>query len=356
MALPSISEDLLPLQQKAARQCKSRLFQSYLAEVRPQMEERLLQHILRSDAKVEMGRNLMALLLGGKRLRGGLTMLVFDAFSDDGADRGIALDLATAIELAHASSLVLDDIIDEDDIRRGSAAVHMLEGEKRAILRMVGAISLPYTIASSCGNAFVAPLAEVHRRMVRGVLAEMSEPISPTNDDYDRIITLKTGELFGLAAYYGAIVAGCEPGLTLKLSRFGLEAGKVMQMADDIADLRKALNRAGHVSSGSEMILLRTVIPNDLSARLEEDMRARRLTSVQTKLQEAMGPDWLEQELRRHLDAELKKMAEVTDEIWSCDAAFASVDRPLPEIKALLCAAPGEIANMMFEGLEAEHQ
>ncbi len=313
-------------------------------------------HLLGRDAKAELGKNLLPLMLGGKRLRGGLTMLVFDAFSDGRGDRMVALDLAAAVELAHASSLVLDDIIDEDETRRGAVAVHVLEGEKRAILRMVGAISLPYTIASSHGDGFVAPLAEVQRRMVRGALEEMSGSPSPTFADYKRIISLKTGELFGLAAYYGAVAAGCEPELVSKLSRFGLETGKVMQMADDITDLRKALNGMGQVSRGSEMVLLRTIIPAHLIAELEEDLESRRLMSVQAKLRDAMGPDWLDQELKSHLATELRNMAITTEQIRLCEAIPNSLSRPLPEMRALLGTAPSEIAILILEELDAEYR
>jgi len=310
--------------------------------------------LLTRDARAELGKNLLPLMLGGKRLRGGLTMLVFDAFSQGRGDRAVALDLAAAVELAHASSLVLDDIIDEDEKRRGLAAVHILEGEKRAILRMVGAISLPYTIASAHGDAFVAPLAEVQRRMVRGALEEMSGSPSPTIADYKRIITLKTGELFGLAAYYGAVVAGCAPELVSKLSRFGLETGKVMQMADDIADLRKALNGTGRVSRGSEMVLLRTIIPAHLVAELGVELSARRLTSVQSKLADAMGRDWLDLELKGHLAAELRKMAIMTEEIRIDGSVSNSLSRPIPEARELLRTAPSEIAVLIFEELDAD--
>ncbi len=312
-------------------------------------------HLLARDAKAELGKDLMALLMGGKRLRGGLTMLIFDSFSDGKGDRTLALDLAAAIELAHASSLVLDDIIDEDETRRGARAIHILEGEKRAILRMVAAISLPYTIASSHGDAFVAPLAEVQRRMARGALAEMAGTPFPTMADYERVITLKTGELFGLAAYYGAVVAGCGPELAARITRFGLEVGKVMQMADDIADLRKAFFGACHVSRGSEMMLLNTVIPVHLANDIEGDLKARRLTSVRAKLQEAMGPDWFDLELKGHLATELRKITIIANDLWSCEPAPNSQGRPFPEMRRIIEAVPSEIAILLFEELDSQY-
>jgi hypothetical protein len=278
-----------------------------------------LLHLLARDAKAELGKDLMALLMGGKRLRGGLTMLIFDSFSDGKGDRTLALDLAAAIELAHASSLVLDDIIDEDETRRGARAIHILEGQ---------------------------------RRMARGALAEMAGTPFPTMADYERVITLKTGELFGLAAYYGAVVAGCGPELAARITRFGLEVGKVMQMADDIADLRKAFFGACHVSRGSEMMLLNTVIPVHLA---EGDLKARRLTSVRAKLQEAMGPDWFDLELKGHLATELRKITIIANDLWSCEPAPNSQGRPFPEMRRIIEAVPSEIAILLFEELDSQY-
>jgi len=70
-------------------------------------------------------------LLGeGKRMRGILLLSAFEAA--DG--RGDASELAAAVEVVHAYSLVHDDLpcMDDDDVRRGRPTVHRVYGVRAA--------------------------------------------------------------------------------------------------------------------------------------------------------------------------------------------------------------------------------
>ena len=68
---------------------------------------------------------------GGKKIRPALTMLSCQAVSGSTEK---AINAAVAIELIHTFSLIHDDIMDNDDTRRGLAAVHKVWGEPTAIL------------------------------------------------------------------------------------------------------------------------------------------------------------------------------------------------------------------------------
>ncbi|NLU05011.1 MAG: polyprenyl synthetase family protein, partial [Methanothermobacter sp.] len=68
---------------------------------------------------------------GSKKIRPSLALLSSEAV---GGDPGDAAGVAAAIELIHTFSLIHDDIMDDDEIRRGEPAVHVLWGEPMAIL------------------------------------------------------------------------------------------------------------------------------------------------------------------------------------------------------------------------------
>src|SRR5947209_8123244 len=74
-----------------------------------------------------------ALESGGKRIRPVLCLAVADAAGGEVDD---ALPLAGAVELVHTFSLVHDDLpaLDDDDVRRGRASVHVAFGEGVALL------------------------------------------------------------------------------------------------------------------------------------------------------------------------------------------------------------------------------
>jgi len=88
-----------------------------------------------------------ALLAPGKRFRPLLTLLGAEAF---GAPVSAALDVACAMEMVHAASLVLDDLPSMDDgrVRRGRPTTHLVYGEAEAILTAVGLLARAFSIVA----------------------------------------------------------------------------------------------------------------------------------------------------------------------------------------------------------------
>jgi geranylgeranyl diphosphate synthase type II len=223
----------------------------------------------------EFPDHVVPLLLRGKRLRSGLLFAVHDACCDTGEEN--VVDLACAIELAHASSLIFDDILDEDTQRRGTKTLHVQIGTKTAILDSLGILSVPYEIAAAYGTEYVKTLSRTQRGMVSGTLKELlHNPDLPALNLYKAIITQKTGLLFGLAARWGYMSALREdttPEDTQKWEEFGVSVGNVMQIADDIADLRKVMQGKKTRGFGSEMLLLKAVTVDSLLKEFFRDIK-----------------------------------------------------------------------------------
>src|SRR5215471_18081618 len=74
-----------------------------------------------------------ALYPGGKRLRPALTLLAAEIV---GGDYQKALPAAVVTELVHSSSLIFDDLpcMDDAQLRRGRAPLHIEYGEAMAVL------------------------------------------------------------------------------------------------------------------------------------------------------------------------------------------------------------------------------
>lgn len=227
-------------------------FAPYIENIRPRLDARITELL----HPVAFNSETTDLILRGKRLRGSLLLLIHEALTTIDAD-DVALDLAAAIELAHAASLILDDVIDEDEERRGMPALHMTFGQKQAILESIGVLSIPYRVVAPHGIAYVRHLADTQRRMASGASIEVSSGTHPSAAElYDAIITRKTAELFGLAAYWGANSAGIAEDCYRK---FGVHCGRILQIADDAADLYAFLSGARQHLTGSELLLLRAV-------------------------------------------------------------------------------------------------
>ena len=84
------------------------------------------------------------LLLPGKRLRGILVLACADLLR---GDEDAVLPLACAVEMVHASSLILDDLPSMDDatLRRGKPVLHRVVGEANAVLAAVALLNLAFT-------------------------------------------------------------------------------------------------------------------------------------------------------------------------------------------------------------------
>ena len=314
-------------------------FAYYLETIRPEVDERIEQVVV-GEPTLDAD-TLLPLLRGGKRLRAGLVLMIHDALTlHYEAHRDRAVDLACAVELAHAASLIVDDMLDEDVERRGQETLHVKQGNKAAMLNAIGILSLPYDLAGQLSSTYTAWLGETQRRMTSGVFKELWRQKGVTASKlYDVIVTQKTGELFGLAAAYGAasiMETPADTAIVQALRQYGLHVGKAMQIADDIADIARAARGEGSKVPGSEMLLLRCVTVDGLAKELVSDVKGG--SPKPGKIKDL----WQREGVQRRLSNL------VADE---CLRAQAALDRL--EIKLLvrdvvtLKTLPGEIAGMM---------
>jgi hypothetical protein len=190
-------------------------------------------------------RNLFETALGGKRFRGVAVMLVAEAL---GASAKDAIPAAVAVELAHATSLDLDDIIDKDTMRRGRPARWVSEGVTKVILGGYGLLGLASKLVAEYGPQALKLWFDSWIEMVMG---EAKDVLG--GDAYEAVISAKTATLWGLATALGAIVANKRD--KVQLARmYGRAMGMAFQIADDICDIVRA-DEAGR-------------LPDNVSAKL----------------------------------------------------------------------------------------
>jgi len=251
-------------------------FYEFLEEIRPAVNRRIGE-VTGDEGSIDPG--VVPLLLRGKRMRAGLLLHTHAALTGRKAPTRRALDLACAVELAHAASLILDDMLDGDILRRGLPSHHLTRGTGRAVLDAVGVLALPYALAAPCGAEYVAMLASAQQSMARGAAWEMLGGSGLSSIElYDAIIARKTGCLFALAAAWGAMAAGEDEDVVAAFADFGLFTGKAMQIADDIADLHTLAAGVPGRRAGSEALLLLGIAPGGdgtdqaLASRLDAEV------------------------------------------------------------------------------------
>ncbi|ANF22887.1 polyprenyl synthetase family protein [Thermococcus piezophilus] len=181
-------------------------------------------------------------LAGGKRVR---PFVVLRAAEAVGGDPIKALYPAAAVELIHNYSLVHDDIMDMDELRRGRPTVHKVWGINMAIL----AGDLLFSKAfEAVARAEVSPEKKVR---ILEVLVQTSNELCEgqtldiefetreevTVDEYLQMISGKTGALFDGSATIGAIIGTDNEEYIQALSKWGRNVGIAFQIWDDVLDI-----------------------------------------------------------------------------------------------------------------------
>ncbi|UUF16411.1 MULTISPECIES: polyprenyl synthetase family protein [Flavobacterium] len=180
------------------------------------------------------------LSLGGKRIRPVLTLLTTEIFD---TDYKLALPAALAIEVFHNSSLVHDDIIDEDPIRRGKPTVHKKWNTNVAILAGDAMIILTYHYLQSYEPNLAKALTKVVTKMGIEVCEGQTWDVDfetrqdVTVSEYLKMIECKTGVLIATSMKMGAIIAQTSKENCDLIYDFGLNVGLAFQLQDDYLDL-----------------------------------------------------------------------------------------------------------------------
>jgi geranylgeranyl diphosphate synthase type I len=203
----------------------------YLARRRDRVEERL-EAVLEGVEPPELREELRHVALsGGKRVRPVVTILVCEALAGDVDD---AIDFAVGIELVHNASLVVDDVIDESDIRRGSPAAWAEFGHGPAIVASDGLLGEAFALFSADERAMQA----VAEAMVELGEGEATELVARPEDEaeYMALARRKTGALFRAAAELGAIAAEADGYTVEALGRYAERVGVAFQIRDDVLD------------------------------------------------------------------------------------------------------------------------
>ncbi len=173
----------------------------------------------------------------GKRLRGTLAILVATTLGGDPED---AMPAAIALELVHAASLSLDDIIDQDVVRRGRSSSWVVHGIGDTV--MVSNLLVPHAISlvKIYGFRAMKKVIDVWWEISRGEVWDVHGPpdIKDPMKAYEKIIEAKTASLFALASFLGALAAGRDE-MVSKAWRYGFVLGKAYQIADDLVDYKE---------------------------------------------------------------------------------------------------------------------
>lgn len=178
----------------------------------------------------------------GKMLR---PALMLEACRAVGGDPEQILPAIAGTEYGHTASLIHDDLIDGDGVRRGQEAVHRRFGLDYAVLGGDYLIFQTYHCFTRCASLGVSPervvraitlLSETCMEMCDGqaLEAELVGNCDVTAELYLHVIHMKTASFIASSAQIGAVLGGGDDAAIEALGRYGENLGLAFQVVDDL--------------------------------------------------------------------------------------------------------------------------
>ncbi|MEV0215770.1 MULTISPECIES: polyprenyl synthetase family protein [unclassified Micromonospora] len=264
----------------------------------------------------------------GKLLRATLTLLSTSAV---GAEPNTGIPGAIAVEMIHNFSLLHDDIMDADALRRGRPAAWVVFGAGMATLAGDALIATAFEIlrstSSSRGRESADLLLAGLHQMIDGQASDLSlEHVSAADVDADHYLRAcaKTTALLEAAAAIGAVLGGARPATVDALRQAGRHLGLSWQMANDVEDIWGDPAATGKPAR-SDLVRSKKTIPvilalragnaaaTDLARLVGEQVRqptAEHLQAQADLIERAGGRRQAEELSARHLTLAIDKLAE----------------------------------------------
>jgi geranylgeranyl diphosphate synthase type I len=279
---------------------------------------------------------------GGKALRPGLALLSARAAK---AAPEAALSGAVAVELVHAFSLLHDDIMDGDRMRRHRPAAWTVFGSSAAILGGDALLALAGELLldeRTRGAHWAARcLAAATRRLIAGQALDLDfeERQDVSLEECLTMSADKTAALLACACSIGAMLGEGETELINELTAFGSELGVAFQLMDDILGIWGSPGSTGkpvlsdlRARKKSLPVVAALTAGTAASGRLA-DLYARpephgedELREMALLIEEAGGRAWVEAEAAQRL-AEAERHLANADMDDGVRAEFADIAR-----------------------------
>ena len=180
-----------------------------------------------------------ALKAKGKRFRPILVHLSGRAFKADPDD---IMKISLAVELLHCFTLIHDDIMDSDDLRRNMPTLHKRYDISSAILAGDGIFTISQLILNSIGNK-----PEVFLQFYNETVLEICEGQALDKDfenkedisleQYIEMVEKKTGALLGSCCYLPATLSEKPNNIIDDLKYIGKQLGIAFQIQDDLFEI-----------------------------------------------------------------------------------------------------------------------
>tara|TARA_B100000686_G_scaffold10974_1_gene11006 strand:- start:24 stop:1055 length:1032 start_codon:yes stop_codon:yes gene_type:complete len=199
--------------------------------------EKLIHSKLKSEVELIKEMSDYHLGSGGKRIRALLTMGAAKLGGYGHGSRDV--NLAACVELIHSATLLHDDVIDESKVRRGTKTANSIWGNQSPILVGDYLLSRCFEMMVEDGDLEILKLlSSTSSKIAQGEVLQLTYKgeADLLEENYIKIISLKTAALFSAATRVGACISGLDKKKKEALESYGKNIGLAFQIADDALD------------------------------------------------------------------------------------------------------------------------
>jgi len=259
---------------------------------------------------------------GGKRLRPILCLLACESLN---GKTNNALKSAISLELMHTFSLIHDDIMDHDELRRNVKTVHVLYGEPTAILAGDLLFSKAFELCDPKATKILAH-ASVDLCEGQELDMEFEERTFVSEREYVEMIKKKTASLFEASTAMGAVLAGGSEKQVRAFSEYGQNLGMAFQIYDDLLDLLADEKKLGKpvfsdIAEGKKTLIvvramesLRGMERDRLAKLLHKTKKSKKETDEIFKLLKESGAiEYAKQKSRGYINNAKKSLEKIPD-------------------------------------------
>jgi len=191
---------------------------------------------------------------GGKRLRPLFFLTLLKIF---GVNSKKYTALAVLLEIIHNGTLIIDDIEDKSDLRRGNPVCHKIYGVDTALNAGNLMYFLPFGILRNSSTnlsddkllkifeVIIEELTALHFGQGIDIYWHKKFPVNLSPEKYFEMCRLKTGSLFRMSSRIACTIAEKRGRMEKAFTRFSEAVGIGFQIIDDVLDLTSDLSKFG---------------------------------------------------------------------------------------------------------------
>ena len=221
---------------------------------------------------------------GGKRMRPAMVIVSAGAV---GGNKEKAVPFAAAIEYIHNFTLIHDDLMDGDEMRRGMVTSHVKYGMPTAILAgdalfakafdIIAGLDVSSDVMRKVLKVTSVAVWDLARGQQMDVNNENGEEVSM--EEYIETIRLKTSVLFAAGAAGGALIGGADDKVVEAVHSYAMSLGVAFQMFDDVlgivGDPKVTGKSAGNdIRKGKSTVMVTHALKNISDPKVLKEFRS----------------------------------------------------------------------------------